>query len=295
MSDVNAVLRDRDETRRRRRRLMHGILGCLVAFGIVLGAAWVGIRSPMFNIKNITVIGNHAADPDDIIRVMKVLATSGSRIRHYIGSENMLLWPDSARAEALRLLPQVKRVVVEKNYNDRTILLRVEERQAYGIWCLVRAQTNADQHEGEVAGDARDDLRDESENPRCFWFDQEGIIFRPAPFSEGSIIPVISDASQDELRIPSAVLPNAFLENLFSIFRVLRSSGVRAREIRLDDLNLRELTVKTFDGPELYFSLRFPADAALVEMKSLFGSDATSSFANLLYIDFRVENRVYYK
>jgi hypothetical protein len=57
--------------------------------------------------------------------------------------------------------------------------------------------------------------------------------------------------------------------------------------------------VATYDGPLLYFSLRFSPAYAAEAIRSLREDDAAGklhpAFSALQYVDFRVENRVYYQ
>jgi hypothetical protein len=133
---------------------------------------------------------------------------------------------------------------------------------------------------------------------RCFWFDADGVLFDRAPVAEGNIIRVIHDYSQKNIGLGALILPQQFVPNLFSILRVLDASGIGIEEIRLDDIGLEELNVITYNGPKLLFSLRFPSDNALTVLKKMTDRTATSSLPDLKklqYVDFRVENRAYYK
>jgi hypothetical protein len=150
---------------------------------------------------------------------------------------------------------------------------------------------------------------------RCFWFDGDGIIFERAPNAEGSVIRVVHDYAQQGIGLGSAILPSRFIGNLFSVLRVLDASGLGIREVRIDDLALEEVNVATYGGPParlaaasakqagqagpaLYFSLRFPADNAFAVLQSFAGGSSSSAAVDLKrleYIDFRTENRAYYK
>jgi len=102
----------------------------------------------------------------------------------------------------------------------------------------------------------------------------------------------IHDYSQSGLGLGKKVLPDPFMENLVSIVRAVVGSGVGVKEIALNDLALQEIVVTTYDGPALYFSLRFPADNDVPVLQGLM---AKPGFGKLQYVDFRVENRAYYK
>jgi hypothetical protein len=73
---------------------------------------------------------------------------------------------------------------------------------------------------------------------------------------------------------------------------VLKESGLSVQAIELNDLSLEEVDVLTANGPELYFSLQFPADEYLPVIQKLM---AQSNFDDLQYVDCRTENRLFYK
>jgi len=89
---------------------------------------------------------------------------------------------------------------------------------------------------------------------------------------------------------------------MFSVFDVLKASGIAPKEIRLNDLTLQEIEVDTYaglpteasakTGPKLYFSLRFPSSNYLPVIQKFLSKP---DFGKLQYLDFRVENRAYYK
>lgn len=113
---------------------------------------------------------------------------------------------------------------------------------------------------------------------------------RRAPAAEGNIIHVVHDHAQADPGLGGIALAARFVPAITSIFRILDASEVPIKEVRIDDLSLEEVVVETYSGVRLLFSLRFGADSALPVLRSL-----GSKLKNLEYVDFRVENRAYYK
>ena len=107
-------------------------------------------------------------------------------------------------------------------------------------------------------------------------------------------IPMLDDYSRPALPLRLATaLGTRFLPNLLSIFTALQSSlASNVQEVRLNDLSLEEVDVTTYNGPELLFSLRFPAAGVSDAVNAI---ERMTSLAKLQYIDFRVQNKVYYK
>jgi cell division septal protein FtsQ len=145
----------------------------------------------------------------------------------------------------------------------------VVERQPSGIWCF-----------------------EKGDSPSCFWFDSEGTIFKKAFQIQGNLLVAADDYSQNILPLGSKILPADFLANFLGIIQVLKNAGLNIKEIRLNDLSLEEIEADLNSGPKLYFSLRF---SPLNDLSVINYLKQNQNFNKLQYIDFRSENRAFYK
>ncbi len=254
--------------RRRRRRWFLLFAAAGASAVLVLLFAFL-VRAPFFRVREVEIRGNEEASREEVLAFLESEVLKGGGWRAYLGFSHLLVWPDSISVEDLAVLPVLKRVEISKNWWNKKVSITVEERKVFGIWCR------------------------DTEDTRCFWFDEDGTLLRPSPQVSGSLILMVRDASGAELSAGSRMLPQAEIPNAFSVFRVLQESGAGVQEIRVEDRNLAEMKVRLENGPALYFSLRFPADNALAVLQSL--GSKSSEFAGIQYIDFRVENRAYYK
>jgi hypothetical protein len=135
-------------------------------------------------------------------------------------------------------------------------------------------------------------MEDFSVGGPCWWFDEKGILFERSVSAQGSIIKVINDYSRRDIRTGGKMISEEFITPLFSVLQVLSEAGISIKEIRLNDLDYQELQVETYDGPRLLFSLRFPPQGALAVLQNL---EKRSDYGKMDYVDFRVENRAYFK
>lgn len=278
--------------KRRRRALVFAICSAAI-FLIFVAATWTVFYSPLFLIKKIEVLGNKSVASEDVINLAEAALFKSSFVNRALGAMNIVVWPKSLPEEDFKLLPELKSLSIDKNYGSKKIEITVEERKQFGVWCFYRAENGADNLPAGVSGEIA---------PDCFWFDAGGVIFRKTANMEGSIITVVDDYSQKNVGLGSKILPEEFISNIFSIFRAVSAGGIRVKEMRLNDLSLEELEldiygglsteVSTKAGPKIYFSLRFPLAGFPEVIDSL---QAKPEFKNMQYIDFRVENRVYYK
>lgn len=281
MPDVNVRISELQG--RRRKRKVYFVLAYLFIFIylLFLGTSWLVLKSPFFRLKKIEIIGNERVSNDEILTLLRAKIVNREPPKALLGFNNILIWPERLAAGDLMFLPGLKSLEIEKNYRERSAVVKVVERIPYGIWCL-QVQTNEDR--AQTAAVATSD--------GCWWFDDGGVILKRAAVVSGGLITAVSDYSQNSLGLNSKILPKEFVSSLFSIFKVLQGSGLNIKEIKLNDLSLQELEILTYDGPKLYFSLRFPADKDVEVIQNFM---AKPGFSKLQYLDFRVENRVYYK
>lgn len=259
---------DLSSRRRRLRRMMFwgGIL--LVAGLLAVGILWVLIQSGIFTIKSVEISGTTYASPESVQEFLRLHAAQG-RVSKFLGSENILAWPSKFSEDDLRDLPAVFSLDIHKNYINRTVSVTVTERERAGIWCFAKNETR-----------------------RCFWFDAAGTLFLPSYSAEGNLTLLINDYSRSPLVLGEKVLEPRFLPNLLSIFSALRSIHLSIREVRLNDIEREEVEAHTYEGPRLLFSLRFPVSGASDAIAAV---EKITSLSKLQYVDFRVENKVYYK
>ncbi|MBI4086181.1 MAG: hypothetical protein HY433_03010 [Candidatus Liptonbacteria bacterium] len=291
---------------RRRRRVILGVIVFLI-YGVFLGGAWLVVRSPLFRIQKIEVGGNQMVSGGDILALVNRRMSDGSFLKRLLGAKNILAWPETLSLDDLKFNPELKGLSIKKDYKKRSVVVTVEERRPFGAWCLMKPQINADEtlinadaSNGNISENLRSNLRESASS--CWWFDDSGTLFAKAMHVEGNLIAVVDDYSQKNLGSGSNILPGEFIPNIFSIFKVISGGELSVKEIRLNDINLQEIEVDTYaglpagalakEGLKLYFSLRFPADNTLAVIQSLKNQ---SGFDKFQYLDFRVENRAYYK
>jgi hypothetical protein len=242
-----------------------------VAFAVFLTAFLFLRDSPIFAVQSIMVKNGDGVPVDSGGRDLAFMSLYASWQGTVFGHDNILAWPLVMTPEAMRFFPGVKDASIEKDFVRRSVTVRVNERRPFAIWCL----------ESSAVSD------------RCWWWDKEGVIFEKAPKARGNLIPVVHDSSQTEKRLGDRVLDDeTMLANMMTVFDALSAAEIPVKDIHLSDIALRDVRVDTYNGPTMLFNLRFPASHAAEVLTSL---RKEPGLARLFSVDFRVENRVYYK
>lgn len=261
---------------------------------------WLVLKTPLFRFQTLEITGNKIVNQNDITSLLwsRVISDPYRPVKALLGFSNFLVWPNNFSSRDLSLIPHLKGLNITKDYRNHTLKVAVEERSPAGIWCF-QAQTNAERTQNNADEIPRQSASSPRESAPCWWFDDQGIVFSQAPDAQGGLISVVHDYSQPKAGLLARAVSLNFVSNILSVFKTLKASGLGIKEVRLEDIALQEVEVDSVGGlpagkagPKLYFSLRFPALNDLAVIQSLMSKPG---FNNLEYLDFRVENRAYYK
>lgn len=185
-----------------------------------------------------------------------------NRLKGFLGLNNYFTWPSDLKLKE----PLIAGISVDKQLFKKKILVIVEERQPFGIWCV--------------------------NNPeRCFWFDKEGVIFEPAPISEGYLILRIDSDSEQPLILGEAAVKPEFYHAIYDVLGFFSDSGLGVESYLLKN-QLQEFHIQLKNGPGIRFGYRFNSKGALDALNNFMQKE---DWRKSDYIDLTVENRVYIK
>jgi hypothetical protein len=126
----------------------------------------------------------------------------------------------------------------------------------------------------------------------CEWFDDEGVVYGRAFLSQGSLIPVVHDRSQEKAGEGRRVLPKDQLDAFLTITQIMRTRSISPKEMEVTAGTKQELTVVTYNGPKLLFTLRTMPDQVATVLDDFIKRGNINS---LQYIDFRSPKRAFYQ
>jgi len=203
-----------------------------------------------------------------LVSSLATQVVKNKKILGYLGSNNILFWKLGKKNNltSKHILPSVKKVNIKVDLWNREVSFFAEEKSFFGIFC-----NNSD---------------------GCYAFDNNGIVFAPAPKSKGSLILKINDSNKRPIVLGERILPEKeWFNNIINAINLIKKNNLNIESINIKDLDLEEWGVKIANGPELIFSLNFvPSDLNEI-LKTL--KDRTD-FPDINYFDMRVENRIYY-
>jgi len=222
---------------------------------LFLGIIYLLFFSPVFNIKEIIVLGNKKV--------------SSEEIKNNLIRDNIFLTNNkSIEDQLLKKIPEILELKINKNLLKRKLEINIKERETVGIICSIGT---------------------------CFYFDENGIIFDDAPNTSGSLIVVIQDNSGRNYEIGNKISEKTFIDTVLEINENLFSEiGLRVSSFNIDSYPIEELKAVTTEGWYALFNLKKDTENQLLALKVAL-NEKIKDRTGLQYIDLRIENRIYYK
>lgn len=264
----------RDELREKRKRRKIRVAFLVVSSSITLTVfiVYALFFSGWFSIRGIQVSGNQEIKAQEI----QNLAESHINRAYFLGYIRPFLNILFASSDDIEYslnenFPVIKTVDVNKNFFSRRLNIKVNERQAAGIWC-----------------------RDDSN--KCFYFDGDGILFKSSPRFSGEVFLTIEDGRGRDFNLTDSFDDKELLEKINSAKNILDELKVVTYNNFFLPPGSFEFWVKTKEGWNIYLDKENDISTQLVALKKFLDEKLSSSRRQTLeYIDLRVNNRIYYK
>jgi len=228
----------------------------LLAAGLLL--------SPLFKIRTVVIYGTQKINPEEI--------------KTNIEYKNILfVTVNGLKEELMKKFPQISRLQIEKNIPKRTIKITLTEREELGIVCKAE-----EKNEGEVI-------------KNCFYIDKEGVLFKNAPQTSGSLVLLIKDFSLEDFSLGKKL----FSEQIINSIVELRDNlflQINAKALWFGSFTYppKEIKVMTSEGWYVLFDLARDVKSQLSLLKAAL-AEKIQNRKTLQYVDLRIENRIYYK
>lgn len=240
---------------KKKKRVNKRVIIWIISLFLLAGLAYILFLSPIFTIKTIAISGNKEISTDEI---KNSLICKNIFLTTRKGIEN----------ELLKKFPKILDLRIKKNLFRRELQIDLKEREEIGIIC--RAE-------------------------KCFYIDNNGIIFEYAPQTSGSLVTLIKDFSERDYKLGDKVADKEIINNISAIKEYLLSElDLKVSSFDITGFPIEELRVVTKESWYLMFSLRREIKSQLSALKAAL-NEKIKNRIGLQYIDLRIENRIYYK
>ncbi|GEM_PF-1679161 len=259
---------------------------------IIIGAACISllyflIYGGFFEIKKIEVVGSKLLSEEEVVRLITPQVIPSYPWRALWAPRNMLFWQFAKiNTIARSAVPIFENIAVKLDWINRIVRIEVKERSFFGVWCgVVSGSTTPTTNGATPLGGASGE--------KCFAFDEEGVMFGRAPLAEGSLLLKMHSLNSSPTLVGGQILPRSeWVQNIFKTISVIKSAGENISNIIIKEYALEEWEADLAGGSRLLFSLNFTPQNLKGLIQNL---DKKFDITKLDYIDFRVENRIFYK
>lgn len=273
-----------ESKKRRRRRLKFALSFFFVAI-FLSGGAYAAKERGVFRVEQFIVRGLDPGEEAAFLRSLEPLVLKNAFAR-FLGFSNYLAWPNVLPPPT----PALARLEVEKRFFARAIVLTVEKRIRYGIWCGEPAADDTEQttSAATTAGKSQPQFL----TPRCYWFDErDGTLFEEAPETAGQLIPSIGEITEETPPLGTPFIPAPAFEYIKTIIATLMREGIGFRDLKLDR-GAEEFRIRTPRGALLIFNIRADPLPALTSLAALRGESSLERFE---YVDLTIPHKLLLK
>ena len=225
---------------------------------------WSFFMSPFFRITEIRL------PESDIMTKENISELVAANLPFKIGKNILLLSSSRLKRDIATAFPTITNLKVSKEL-FHTIAVNFEKRIQIGFWC---------------------------NESNCYSFDKDGIIFKEAPISEGSLILKIKDFEKKSVLIGDQILDNNNLKFIFSFNEAVEKasrSRFKITEFKIKPASNIDLEAIVDGKWSIYLD---PAQNPEIEASNLFivvNEALKNKLNNLSYIDLRIPSRIFYK
>ncbi|MDO8728391.1 MAG: hypothetical protein Q7K26_00700 [bacterium] len=264
------VLNSREFYQKKTRKRRIQLIFLLIGFLSILSAFIYFSRQEQFLITEVEVQGENIVDKEEMAQTARHLLSG--YFFWVIPRANTFLYPRrSIKNSLINEFPRLKSV--DLNLSERQkLIITIEERVPFALYCA------------------------DTLNSKCFFLDEEGFIFASAPsFSSGVyFVYITKDTIENPIgkrlvTIEEFNVLSKFIKNLLAL-------NIQSLELEVDDdeyslyllNNGKIIWRKNSDLTLIYSNLEAFLSDKTIQAQSDF-------FDRILYLDLRIENKVFYK
>lgn len=224
-------------------------------------------KTDLLKIKNILINDIDLISKEQALENLKREIVVADKFRGFIEEDNLLFFWKVKKEKILDKLIYFQDFDIKIDFLKKEVKIIFQEKKAVGIFCFL--------------------------NNICYVFDEKGIVFKKAPYLEGGIILKIYSDNVFNIFLGQKIFKKEdYFLNILKIYHILKENDFVIKKIILKDLKYKEFEVVLANNLILKFSLdNIPKDFDLLIKKIKQEIDFNSIKT---YLDFRVENRIFY-
>jgi hypothetical protein len=219
-------------------------------------------------VTDIIVAGNRLVNSETAIHFAEDSVKNKNNLLSFFGKQNILFWLFAPREQDFVGVSEIAHITIDTDLSKRIIFLHITERDISYIMCRPL-------------------------EAMCYGITKDGIIFSQIPRVEGGLMFKIDDEANAPAVIGERYFSDpAFLDMVYKTTQILIGLDMRPMRVVVRDHALYDWDALFSHGPVFRFSGQFvPSElpAVIRDIKKQANLDS------LEYVDFRAENKVYYK
>jgi len=192
-----------------------------------------------------------------------------------LGENLFILSKNQIKSELVAAFPTITGINIKKEL-FHGLIINFEKRVQIGIWC----QPNTDPT-----------LAD-----NCYYFDKEGIIFKEAPQTEGTLILKIKDYENKKVSLGNQILNNSQLKFITDFNNeIIKNNQIKITEFKIGPSVNSNLEAISDRGWSIYLDQNQDPALEANNLFTILNEVIKDKASNLEYIDLRIPSRVFYK
>src|SRR3990167_8753180 len=190
--------------RRQRTRLSLKISLAFLVFSGILGLSLLSVERA-FKIKDISVSGASRAEKDRVGESVRNFLDEKKAV--FLSRANPFFFDKDELADYLKKeFPPIETVLVERDFLDKKLNLTLNERKGWAVWCA----------------------------KSCYYLDNQGVLFQPAPQFFGGLILKITDERPQDFNQGGQILDGSFFASFKKFIEDAEKTGKTAiRNIKI--------------------------------------------------------------
>ncbi len=231
--------------------------------------------SSYFVIQKISVDGTDLVSADEVKNITSEMLNRKEWI--IFNTNNLFFYPIQDAQNAIqKAFPPIAQVSIIRHFNP----IRV------GSW-IKESELTVHVVERDKIALACDDVR-------CFFVDDNGIVFASAPMTYGASVMRISETDLSKTVLPDSKYSKEFIAFIKGVkITSINDSIIFDSFSRLNDYG--DIQAHTADNYTVFFTMSQDAKKQVRILKEILSKMVQGDIAKLEYVNLRVENRAYYK